>query len=331
MDLWEKGYCKALVEDIIKVNRRHQPTRQRNKLAGHICWIYTQMLLQGKLRQAVRWVTGRDKGGLLLPSDTNLNTGLTVGEVLLSKHPDPTPPPKSAFKTYEDLPALINLAITAVTVMHIASRMQGSAGPGGVEAVSWQDWLLRFGAASLKLQEAGAKLTRWLANTRPAWAVYWALMAGRLIALDKCPDRTPHRHVASNNCAPALKQLWLEHGEEENWGILLVNAKNAFNQINCRVMLWEARHLWAAGSQFAFSTYCHWRKLVLRGQKGLILSKEGVRQGDPLSMILYALAVLPVILILDKLLATLLFSKKQLQEWFADDAALAGFYAPIDH
>eukprot|EP00957_Ditylum_brightwellii_P023945 1805600-Ditylum_brightwellii.AAC.1 len=59
------------------------------------------------------------------------------------------------------------------------------------------------------------------------------------------------------------------------------------------------------------NTYCHWRKLVLRGQEVLIMNKEGMTQGNPLSMILYALAVLP--------------------EWFADNAALAGFYAAIDH
>eukprot|EP00957_Ditylum_brightwellii_P185411 14118105-Ditylum_brightwellii.AAC.1 len=70
--------------------------------------------------------------------------------------------------------------------------------------------MLRFGTASLKLQEAVAKLTRWLANTRPAWATYQALVAGRLIALEKCPgvclagvERMPHRHVASNSCAPS--------------------------------------------------------------------------------------------------------------------------------
>eukprot|EP00957_Ditylum_brightwellii_P176108 13409911-Ditylum_brightwellii.AAC.1 len=69
--------------------------------------------------------------------------------------------------------------------------MQGSVGPGGIKAVSWQHWLLRFGAASLKMREAVAKLTRWLANTRPAWAAYWALVAGCLIALDRCPGVCP--------------------------------------------------------------------------------------------------------------------------------------------
>eukprot|EP00957_Ditylum_brightwellii_P159534 12144378-Ditylum_brightwellii.AAC.1 len=69
--------------------------------------------------------------------------------------------------------------------------MQGSAGPGSVKTLSWQDWLLRFGAASLKLQEAVTKLTRWLASTRPAWAVYRTLVAGCLIAMDKCPGIHP--------------------------------------------------------------------------------------------------------------------------------------------
>eukprot|EP00957_Ditylum_brightwellii_P194525 14816663-Ditylum_brightwellii.AAC.1 len=98
MDLWEKGDCTMLVEDTIKVNKCQQPTGQQNELAEHICQVYTRMLLQGKLHQVVRWVTGRDKGGFLLPTDTDSKTCLPVGEVLLSKHPDPTPPPESAFE-----------------------------------------------------------------------------------------------------------------------------------------------------------------------------------------------------------------------------------------
>eukprot|EP00957_Ditylum_brightwellii_P127042 9685077-Ditylum_brightwellii.AAC.1 len=78
MDLWEKGDYTALVEDTIKVNKHQQPMGQRNKLAEHICRVYTQILLEGKLWQAVQWVAGRDKGGLLFPSDTDTNTGLTV-------------------------------------------------------------------------------------------------------------------------------------------------------------------------------------------------------------------------------------------------------------
>eukprot|EP00957_Ditylum_brightwellii_P162016 12334908-Ditylum_brightwellii.AAC.1 len=89
--------------------------------------------------------------------------------------------------------------------------------------------------------------------------------------------------------------LWDEHDNKENWGILLVDTCNAFNKVNRRAMLWNVQHSWAAGSRFAFNTYCHWRKLVLRGHDNIVMSKEGVTQGNSLAMILYALAVLPII------------------------------------
>eukprot|EP00957_Ditylum_brightwellii_P053767 4073004-Ditylum_brightwellii.AAC.1 len=94
-------------------------------------------------------------------------------------------------------------------------------------------------------------------------------------------------------------------------------------------MLWDVRHLWAMGARFAFNTYRYWRKLVQKGQDDLVMSKEGVMQGDPLSMILYVLVVLPIIKVLNKLLEVLPYLVKQLQEWFADDLGLAGFFEAI--
>jgi hypothetical protein len=65
------------------------------------------------------------------------------------------------------------------------------AGLGGTDAHALQQWLLRFRKASCTLQQAFAKLVEWLANTFPPWAAYRALMAGRLVALDKCPGVRP--------------------------------------------------------------------------------------------------------------------------------------------
>eukprot|EP00957_Ditylum_brightwellii_P022639 1707597-Ditylum_brightwellii.AAC.1 len=94
-------------------------------------------------------------------------------------------------------------------------------------------------------------------------------------------------------------------------------------------MLWDVRHSRMARASFALNTYRHWRKLVLRGQYDLVLGKEGVTQGDPLSMILYALEVLPLIHILGILLEILPYTMRQLQERFADDSALAGYFEAI--
>eukprot|EP00957_Ditylum_brightwellii_P206017 15346440-Ditylum_brightwellii.AAC.1 len=82
--------------------------------------------------------------------------------------------------------------------------------------------------------------------------------------------------------------LWEDFGEEEGWGILLVDARNTFNEINCKTMLWHVRHYWPSGCRYAFNIYRHWKVSVLRGAKELVYSKEGVTQGDPMAIFLYA-------------------------------------------
>eukprot|EP00957_Ditylum_brightwellii_P040370 3055236-Ditylum_brightwellii.AAC.1 len=49
-----------------------------------------------------------------------------------------------------------------------------------------------------------------------------------------------------NKAIHLMNSLWEEHGEESNWGILLVDAWNAFNKVNQRAMLWSMHHAWAA-------------------------------------------------------------------------------------
>ena len=71
------------------------------------------MLLQGKLRQEVLRFTGRDEGGILLPTDTDVNTETLVADVLFSKHPNRTSPALEAFHPYFSSPALIYLYITS--------------------------------------------------------------------------------------------------------------------------------------------------------------------------------------------------------------------------
>ena len=62
-------------------------------------------------------------------------------------------------------------------------------------------------------------------------------------------------------------------------------------------MLWTVRHRWTAGARFVFNFYNHWAQLLLR-QPGeppvTILSREGVTQGYPLSMVLYGITLVPL-------------------------------------
>eukprot|EP00957_Ditylum_brightwellii_P037936 2869385-Ditylum_brightwellii.AAC.1 len=117
------------------------------------------MLFQGKLRQAVRWLTGREKGGLLKLEDTCSKTGLPVNEVLASKHPEPTVPPESALTNY-------NKAST-LSMSKSQGRRSGFSLPPGLATVIWR----------------GQQKTKGIGGT--------ICLLGHLIGLDKCPGVRP--------------------------------------------------------------------------------------------------------------------------------------------
>ncbi len=126
-----------------------------------------------------------------MPSDIDEKTGDSVATVLESKHPNARVPDFSSFPLYPNTPDFVDLAITEDSVEKVAGRLSGSAGLGGTDAYALSHWLLKFGTASCKLRVALAGLSAWLANGFPPWAAYRALMAGRLLALDKCPGVRP--------------------------------------------------------------------------------------------------------------------------------------------
>jgi hypothetical protein len=102
----------------------------------------------------------------------------------------------------------------------------------------------------------------------------------------------------------------------------LVDARNGFNELSRKAMLWTVRHRWPAGARFSFNCYRHSALLVVRHDEShsceILQSREGVTQGDPLAMVLYGLALVPLA---EKLRAAV---PEALQPWYADDAAVAG-------
>ena len=112
-------------------------------------------------------------------------------------------------------------------------------------------------------------------------------------------------------------------GEEQLKLLLVVNAANSFNNLSRLAMLWIIRHHWPKMTRFAFNAYRHqWQQRLCVGRAGLatlvLLSMEGVTQGDPLTVALYGVALLPLIEHLRQ------EYPRVLQPWYANDDAMRG-------
>ena len=195
LKLWDEGRYNVLLEDLeVETRLRREPRRE--KTADEKDRDFNTRVLSGHLRSAVRGITMRDGGNVLSADGVCSKSGLPVIDVLRAKHPPPREPTSmgvegGAFETYDTTPVTIPLVISSDTVEEVSAKLTGSAGPGGPDSITLKTWCLGFGQTSGELRAEIANFTTWLANTAPTWAAYRALMACRLVALDKLPGTRP--------------------------------------------------------------------------------------------------------------------------------------------
>ena len=196
MDHWEKGLIAELVQETVAIAKRSLGGRVASDDDESIARRYHSMVIDGRLRAAVRQLTNRGGGGVMGIEDPDTKTGERVIDVLQKKHPDLMIPDLdqegwASFETYDECPAPLPVDCTAETVEEIAYKLHGGAGPSSVDAKTMEKWLTRYGRQSQMLREELAAWTEWLANESPPWAAYRAVMSCRLVALDKCPGVRP--------------------------------------------------------------------------------------------------------------------------------------------
>ena len=123
-----------------------------------------------------------------------------------------------------------------------------------------------------------------------------------------------------------VQAIWDTKPTIEDWGFLLVDTKNAFNEINRTGMLWKVHHLLPYRSRFIFNRYHHWSSIVLlngNGMASFLHSREGATQGDPLAMVAYCIVILPLIKSLKSEFTDVT------QPWYDDDAGALGTFANV--
>ena len=117
------------------------------------------------------------------------------------------------------------------------------------------------------------------------------------LSMEGVEDKESEGEEGGGGTQRALEALEFLTQDAEPSGTTLVDARNGFNELSRLVMLWTVRHRWPAVAIFAFNCYKHWAQLLPRqpGEPSVtILIREGVTQGDLLSMVLYGITLVPL-------------------------------------
>ena len=355
--LWKAGDVDALMHEARSIqSHRQRVARDRQTHSGgkdHAATVFARLVMQGKIKAAIRYVSEQAAGGVLSINDLLPgSSGMTVGDVLREKHPEGRDADPAALLQGPVLPVqpVLLESLDALTVKRCALRLTGAAGPSGVDASGWTRMCCSFGLASVDLCRAVANLGRRLTCHFVDPACLEALTACRLIPLDKCPGVRPigigevlrrlvtkavlsilspevrdvcgslelcaGQPAGAEAAVHALSDLF-QSGDVE--GVLLVDASNAFNTLNRRVMMHNIQLLCPMLAVLVINLYRSAARLFVLGG-GEVRSEEGTTQGDPLGMPIYALGLLPLIQTLWSIVR---------QAWFADDAAGAGLLSKL--
>ena len=317
--------------------------------------VFSKLMLEGKTRAALRYLSDNQRHGLL---DLDQLCGeKTVQEVLQEKHPAAGPVQRDALVLNGDIEtppfhSVLFDKINADAVRSSALRTQGSAGPSGIDAAGWRRLVASFHRESKDLCSAIAGFARRLCTECVDPEGIRAYVACRLVPLNKNPGVRPigicevlrrivgkvvmsvvgddvlsatgpiqlcAGHEAGAEAAVhAMSALFQDEGTD---AVILVDASNAFNNLNRRVALLNITLLCPAIATILINCYRGEAPLFVAGTT--ILSKEGTTQGDPLAMAMFALASMPLIRRISTNGAT--------QAWFADDAACGGKLVRIRH
>ena len=332
-------------------NHLHRSTPQTDDEI--IAKTFRDIMLQGKVRSALNYLSRKTNGGVLqlddlIPETSSNGETLmrSARDILNDKHPKGKAPPPSTLVdgiTEPTNPILFD-ELNSDTIHQAAMRTQGAAGPSGLDAQAWRRMCSSFISASTSLCTALAGVGKRIATSLVHPEGLTAFVACRLIPLNKCPGvrpisvgEVPRRIIAkailkivSKDVEAAAGPLQLCAGQDggceaavhamrkifldpDTEAALLVDATNAFNSINRQAALHNISVICPPLGQVLINTYRSPIRLYVTGS-GEIESTEGTTQGDPLAMAMYALAISPLINKLKQLCPDVK------QVWYADDA-----------
>ena len=352
LELWESGDIKSLLHKAQSIQNRLRPSVSHQTNESKLARSFSNLMFRGNVKAAMRLLSNQSGNNQFLSLQSKVGNGTnTERDILLEKHPASGPLCFDALVEPADNMSIphpvIFQNIDGKAIKSAVLKVKGSAGPSGADSSAWKRFCTAFRRASDELCSAISTVARKLCTTFVAPEGIAAYNACRLIAIDKCPGVRPigigevvRRIIGKavlgvispdiqsvtgtvqlctgqiagiESAIHAMRHIFLNPLSE---GMLLIDAKNAFNSLNRQVALRNISVTCPTLATIAINTYREDIHLFIEGET--ILSREGTTQGDPLSMAIYAVALMPLI---EKVKSKL---KEIHQLWYADDAAAAG-------
>lgn len=286
---WDENNYDLLINEALSCNKKLNGSKKDNN-DDQVIKVFNRLMIRGKVRDAMNWLVEKGKNGILHPNTEIDSNGKTVFDILKEKHPNKTEPDEKLFSMpseMSELPYMPQILISNEIVEKVARKLHGGGGPGGSNSEHWSDFILRHGQASHQLRDAVASLANKLCNHDVEWKQVHALMSCRLIALNKNPGVRPIGigeclrrilskcliEVTRDDVTDACKSNQLCGGiksgieggihamdslfqskciPNSRWGMLLVDAKNAFNMISRPFAIWQARCHWPRAARYIY-------------------------------------------------------------------------------
>ena len=348
---WRAGDLMDLITEGRTIQHRLPKISRRSEIESQLASSFAKLMFQGKVKQALDLLSKKVRGRLLHLDDSvqlPASEEKSVRQILKEKHPvgQDVHPEATEDQSPSSIHPVLFESLDGPVIRSAAMRTRGAAGPSGLDAQNWRRLCTSFKSASIDLCNSLAATARRLCTTLVDPKSISALLSCRLLALDKNPGvrpigvgETPRRIIAKAILSIVKEDIQEAAGTQqlcagqiagaeaaahavresfecpETEAILLVDATNAFNCLNRKTALHNILRTCPSIATIALNCYRQPTNLFVDGD--VILSDEGVTQGDPLAMPIYAVATVPLIRKLE-------IDNDARQMWYADDACATG-------
>ena len=347
--LWKQGDLDLLLKEVRFIQGKFVNSKKARTVED-VSKVFSKLALQGKFSAAMKLLDNESSSGLL-----DLSPDVLRG--LHDKHPEAADIAEESLLhgPVDYIPPNVYDLIDEEMIYNSASKTKGSAWPSGMDSELYRRILCskNFKTEGKILREEIAVSTRNLLKKSYHPSLLEAFAACRLIPLDKNPGIRPIgagevlRRILGKTVSGFLKeeikeaagplQVCADHNagveaaihamsqvfeEEGTDGILLIDASNAFKQMNRSAASHSIQITCKEMAHYVINTYRSPSRPFICGG-GETLSQEGTTQGDPLAMPWYSVNTS---IMIQNLRAHCPMVK---QVWLADDSAGGGRIAQL--